>query len=284
MGTTTIHEASRQVAVHEIGHSLFGLSDEYTGGWGKPSDLNCAAAGCDDWKDLFGRWGVGCIPNSCENGKHYTSEETMMKYLSKDFGEVNERITCCKFLFYDTSTVPEYCRKFNEDGLDLMGYCTAKVWKGKEPVQRSNALLEVDSQLYREHMLALAQDPQGAKMDFIEHPQEWHLDETEDGVWVCSKSNVPVRIGVYLKAEVEVEENDNDGTYRSTVQHSKDHDITVDILDSEGSMLRTLSFHRTEALEIPPDSDGLSKDGDAKVDRPHFDVILKEGEQCRVKD
>jgi len=286
MGTTSVHPASRAVAVHEMGHSLFGLTDEYTYGGGRPSDLNCAAAGCDDWKDLIGRWGVGCIPNSCENGKHFASEETIMKSVYDSFGEVNERITCCKYLFYDTNTVPGYCEKFNKDGLDLMGYCRGKVWKGKEPQSRSNALLEAefDSQLYREHLRALAQDPQGAKMDFVEDPQEWHLDRTEDGAgWVCTKTDVPVRSGVYLKAEVDGEEDDDDGTHRSLVQHSRDHDIEVEVLDAEGSVLRTLTFHSAEAAEVPPDDDGLWKDGDALVDRPHLDVILKAGERCRVK-
>jgi len=277
--TTSVHPASRQVAVHEIGHSLFGFADEYTNGWGRPSDLNCEAYGCADWADLIGRWGVYCMPNSCEHGHHYTSENTFMRYLESAWGEVNERFACCKYLWYDTSTVPEFCRKFDRDGLDLMGYCSSRVWRASL-VQPS--LLEEGSPPRIQQMQALAQDPMGAKMDFVENPQEWHLDQTEEG-WVCSKSDIQVRSGLYLKAELEGEEDDDDGTHRSIVQHNKEDEIEVEILDAEGSVVRTLSFHPTEVLEVPPDSDGLWEDGDVAVDRPHVSVIIREGEQCRVK-
>lgn len=121
VATTSIHPYAGKVAVHELGHSLFELADEYTSGWGTASNANCDVAGCPKWSDLSDHIGTNlCTRGACQGGKYY-SASSFMWYLNSPVGEVNSRFTCCTYIAL-TKKIPSYCDKF-EFGEGLLSYC-----------------------------------------------------------------------------------------------------------------------------------------------------------------
>jgi len=126
VATTSLNSLAPKVAVHEIGHSLFNLGDEYTGqtNSGPTSSANCDYVSCSRWSNMFGFNGVNCRSTSCSGGQYYTSETTMMRDLSYQFEEVNERRACCTY-YEETGSFPLFCDKFNQfaPSGDLSEYC-----------------------------------------------------------------------------------------------------------------------------------------------------------------
>ncbi len=109
--TSTNIDASR-VAVHETGHSLFNLGDEYNYPRSTPSSSpNCDYSTCTKWKEMFGWWGIGCNGARCGDNLYYIGENSIMYSLVYQFEEVNERISCCAY-YQETKTFPHYCDKF----------------------------------------------------------------------------------------------------------------------------------------------------------------------------
>jgi len=123
IATTSTHPDSGYVAVHELGHSLFELGDEYTaGGFNAGNSANCDFAGCPKWADLSDHMGTElCKANSCQGGDYFVGELSFMDNLKSPVGDVNLRFTCCTFLAL-TKGVPPYCDKF-EFGDGLINYC-----------------------------------------------------------------------------------------------------------------------------------------------------------------
>jgi len=113
VATTSINSSAPLVAVHELGHSLFNLGDEYSYGTATPSWPNCDYSGCAKWQDMLGYNGVSCTSGNCANGSYYASENTMMKALGYKFEEVNDRLSCCTYAL-ETGTFPPYCDQFTQ--------------------------------------------------------------------------------------------------------------------------------------------------------------------------
>lgn len=116
ISVTSINIRAPQVVVHELGHSLFDLGDEYDVGSSNPTNSqNCDNSGCSKWSDLLGFNGVNCQPISCQEGLYFTSEITIMRNISLGtdfkFEEVNERLACCAFK-RSINQYPLYCEKF----------------------------------------------------------------------------------------------------------------------------------------------------------------------------
>jgi len=292
IGATSINLLSPLIAIHEIGHSLFGLRDEYSYGSGVPGTLNCQPAGCPGFADLKnapGWWqddsqGVGCQPGCKAGSNAFVSSINLMDKMNKPFGATNERITCCKFLFHGFT--PDYCAAFTQNGLDLTKYCTDNVWKGKTPVALE--LVEVGSQA---HLMARSQDPIGATSVFVADPVEWLAEAgPETGEWLCKQTEQSMAPGLYATEAVKGEQGDgqeNDGTWVTNAEADDGHDVTVDVLDRNNLVVRTLKFHSNEAIEIPPkdptDSgvgDGEFQDSARKIPRKNFRLILNSGETC----
>jgi hypothetical protein len=125
VATTSIHSSAPRIAVHELGHSLFDLADEYDYSTSTPSNApNCTGAGCARWGDMLGILGVDCRSNSCAGGGYWASELTLMRSLSYPFEEVNLRQSCCIYR-RQTGTLPSYCDVFRgfAYSADLEGYC-----------------------------------------------------------------------------------------------------------------------------------------------------------------
>jgi hypothetical protein len=113
VATTSINSSAPKIAVHELGHSLFELADEYVSGGGTPLYPNCDYAGCSKWSKMIGYNGINCVGTKCANGQHFASEDTIMLALDYKFEEVNLRQTCCMY-YRDTGTYPYYCSQFNQ--------------------------------------------------------------------------------------------------------------------------------------------------------------------------
>ena len=91
MGTTSINSSGPKVAIHELGHSLFELADEYPTGWGRSTSANCdvntestGGSACPKWADLQGNaavegvyGAVGCQAG-CENDAYFVGQTSFM--------------------------------------------------------------------------------------------------------------------------------------------------------------------------------------------------------------
>ncbi len=134
MATTSINELAPKVAVHELGHSLFDLADEYIYSTSNRGLKNCATSTCQAWSDLIesGYPGAECTPNGCAAGSSYTCGETIMKSLSLSFGPNNERLACCKYKSI-TGTYPSFCAPYQKVGMGLENFCSSKSLSLKAP-------------------------------------------------------------------------------------------------------------------------------------------------------
>lgn len=116
------------IILHELGHSLFSLVDEYWYGVGDASWPNCDYSGCSKWSDLIGRsditnqyGAVECKPG-CKGSLYRMGFTSIMNEVDKPLGAVNTRFTCCTYLFL-TGEFPAYCRIFEFSSRYLENYC-----------------------------------------------------------------------------------------------------------------------------------------------------------------
>jgi len=123
IATTSTHPESGYVAVHELGHSLFELGDEYDNAvFNAGNSANCDVSGCPKWSDLSNHLGVElCEPQACQGADYFVGSPSFMDDLMAPVGEVNLRFTCCTYLAL-TKGVPSYCDRF-EFGEGLVNYC-----------------------------------------------------------------------------------------------------------------------------------------------------------------
>merc|ERR1712157_10921 len=88
------------VGVHEIGHSLFGLQDEYDWDYeGSDTGPNCdSSPGCPRWSDLIPSFPDICTHKGCDEDNYYISEvNSFMNGVNTNVGPVLRRFTCCTF-------------------------------------------------------------------------------------------------------------------------------------------------------------------------------------------
>ncbi len=100
VATASMHEASFQVLVHEIGHSFGGLADEYGGGERdcdfsrEPSEPNVTLQKNPQlvkWKGIPGT-GVFEGGKYCDKGFYRPYDDSLMRNLGRPFGELHLRI------------------------------------------------------------------------------------------------------------------------------------------------------------------------------------------------
>jgi len=257
VGTTSLADAAPNVAVHELGHSLFRLGDEYTYQQIGDTAPNCDNAGCPKWADMIGKFGTTCAPNACAGGRYFSDGDTMMKYTGKPFGAVNERISCCTYYFHLGGNVPDYCAKFSTQGLSLGSFC--ENLRGRHPFAMSTG--------------AIGQTIGTGAYVKVDRPVEWHLVRMGlDNAWVCNKApNQPQGQGVFERSAVFGDEDAAAVRGYSPIQVLiKEHDADK----------RILKFNTYESFESPP------TDGQAEAffqsPKSHATIILQVGETCAV--
>lgn len=117
--------AARQI-VHELGHAMFSLSDEYTDRNASVIGQNCTGnRNCAPWQDLIAAGMASCRPG-CRSNAKFTSEETIMDVLeSNTFGHVNTRLICCVFKD-QTGAYPRICDPYRHIGAGLDAFCRSR--------------------------------------------------------------------------------------------------------------------------------------------------------------
>merc|ERR1719433_201064 len=104
-----------------------------------------------------------------------------------NFGGVNERIMCCKYLFH-TKMTPGFCHKFNQRGLNLDDFCNKDLWKGRYTNLRP---FSIDGKanaggLTAEALIEINAEGLGTPHVNMEHPVEWEIEKSDgDGKWIC---------------------------------------------------------------------------------------------------
>ena len=117
------HPNMRSSIVHELGHALFSLSDEYDYGGG-PENKNCSSSAnqCSEWKDLIDEGLAVCEPG-CKNKQSFIAGRSIMgDPHAKSFGPNNERLICCSFKEM-TNEFPEFCEQYKNVGAGLEEFC-----------------------------------------------------------------------------------------------------------------------------------------------------------------
>jgi IgA Peptidase M64 len=155
VATASLASIGPKILVHELGHSLFELGDEYVEGSATSSfSANCADAGCSKWSDLIGRSiagynPVGCISGVCERGLYHVGEKSIMDQLTLQPGAVNARFACCAYLSLTKST-PAYCRKFDFTPGALLAYCRDNDYQnlGEETYALTQGRVVVESTVF----------------------------------------------------------------------------------------------------------------------------------------
>ncbi|MGE4233882.1 MAG: M64 family metallopeptidase [Bacteriovoracia bacterium] len=120
----TMNYMANDMIVHELGHSLFNLNDEYSYSEFSDTFPNCEQKGCGLWADLIDAKieGVSCTVGYCKDGQSYASNNTFMKELGLPVFPANERFACCEYKNL-TNEYPEFCSPFKDIGIGLEAYC-----------------------------------------------------------------------------------------------------------------------------------------------------------------
>jgi len=257
-GTTSTNAMASFIAIHEIGHSLFGLGDEYINSpsdINAPTSLNCDYAGCSKWSDMIGTFaGADCASNHCGTGNWYApGANTIMNSLGggNTFGPVNDRITCCKYLL-ETDSIPGYCNPYNSNGFNLQSFCQQQVWKGS---------------LHAQNNQSDARQKQGKEFVHVREPTEWELMRNPVGEWEC------VRLGDLEPGFYPLDNVDGD-----TKAPLTGGQIAVQVQGL--SSVRWLYFNEFETIRVPIANDGAALH--VPLARMELNMILQQGEICSV--
>jgi hypothetical protein len=144
----------------------------------------------------------------------------------------------------------------------------------------------------KEYFEDMANDHQGDDYAVVENAVEWYLIfapslEQEEGHWVCEESDIAMApgFGLYMRGHVEGDYNhfNYTGRHRAVIRPDTPY-ITVEVVaTASGEVDRTLYFDTTEEFEIPMSADGPADADSVLVRRSKIELVLKEGETCRVK-
>lgn len=125
IATISTNEYGPVVAVHEIGHSLFNLQDEYDWDYvGSDNGPNCdSSPGCPRWADLIPHFPDICKHKGCGEGDYFISEKkSFMNDNIANVGPVLRRFTCCTY-YAITGQAPSYCDDLVNLGDGLYKFC-----------------------------------------------------------------------------------------------------------------------------------------------------------------
>jgi len=286
--TVSTNPSSPNIGIHELGHSLFGLADEYTYGDGNPSqDPNCDNRGCSKWSDLVQAGMASCTAGRCRQAGYYSDGTNMMMEFSvQSFGSVNQRIACCKY-YKHTRAWPGYCNKFMSIGVGLPQYCNGQLWKGRYAnlLQLEHTQTAPNSSSLKTYMLEMAEDTQGDQYEFVEKPVEWILSkDSETGDWKCMESPEVLQGGLYLRGHVIGDYNNTSLSGRHHKRSGSDGFVKVEVtVGSSGEVNRKLFFDTTDIVEVPFDLEGDHSGMMHSIveARSVIEIVLREGEACR---
>jgi hypothetical protein len=209
-----------------------------------------------------------------------------MLHVHLPFGAVNERITCCKYV-YHTGSTPGYCNKFNTQGLNLKSFCDSNIWKGRYGnIQGLLAQYSTSSDADPvEDMKRIARDPQGQEYVYVEHPVEWMV-ERQHALWTCIRMPTELKFGLYPKETFlghpslyDIEANETQG-----FEDSQNRSVVLQIFRAGSENVREVTLATARVIEVPPDASGkFDNVSDFVEQRTSLSIILSDGESCRLK-
>jgi hypothetical protein len=274
--TLTTNRQSFNIAVHEVGHSLFGLADEYPySNIDAARSRNCDNAGCSKWQDLIGKFGVGCHQGYCTGGGYYASyPDTLMNYFGgRHFGAVNERAACCKYL--SVGAEPSFCAKFTGDGLNLHSYCSST---------GSASLLTLDATNATAEMIRRADDTQGMIYRYRAKPIAFDVrQDPASQEWTCMPEGDPMEPGLYQQSEVEGDESVDAHLYGKV---DDSDELLVVATHADGS-ISSIPYHKYDIFEVPADPNTNAPGGEVvRVPRKFFRIVFDNSspvDTCEVR-
>jgi len=267
VATTSTHPDAGLVAVHELGHSLFELGDEYNSGSATAQrDANCDVAGCPKWSDLSNRMGMNlCKPSACQRGEYFAGADSFMWYLNSPVGEVNLRFTCCTYLAL-TKSVPLYCDRF-EFGKGLLDYCKRDyqgygniyetLKKGRETSDKQSSLFDI-------------------KYLSVKHPTVILVNIVEE-TFIYLEQHDTGGPKLYLRRQVF-------GDYSDAIA-AKTAGITVLLKITvifESGLKQEIIFNPTVGIDVPPGENNLDTKEQAGYASPTEEIVV-DGKQGGVK-
>lgn len=209
-----------------------------------------------------------------------------MLYIASPFGAVNERITCCKYLYY-TGSVPGYCSKFNTNGLNLRTFCSTNLWKGRYGNIASYVAPEGvgSSVALAGRMKHIAKDPQGQQYVYVESPVDWIVERQDNESWTCLQLSTRLESGVYLREKFvgfpSKEDVQEQASERPVEPRSKV--VVIEIFRQGSGSKREVALATEHVIEVPPDRFGkLNESSVVVAQRTSLSIVLNEGEICQV--
>ncbi len=166
VATNSLHAPA--TIVHEIGHSLFNLADEYTRSDAGGNGPNCGGQfrQCAGWQDLIDA-GLATCESGCRNNAKFTSSPSIMRDLEQtSFGHMNQRNICCTFR-QKTGEYPAFCQTYQNIGAGLDSYCRVGAANPSnpsdpnEPVRRFFSRLRTMGENLNERLEGLNQNSGG---------------------------------------------------------------------------------------------------------------------------
>jgi len=217
----------------------------------------------------------------------------MFSYDVQSFGPVNQRITCCKYL-YHTGVAPGYCSQFNNIGVGLSQYCNGNLWRGRYTnlnlLQHKHfeALANSTEKNQTKYLLEMAEDSQGDEYAFVEDPVGWLLKHEPsegggDGNWTCEREPEELQPGLYLRGEVMGDYNYTTFSGRHQERALNGSFVEVQAVRQGGTTGRKLFFATTEIIEVPLDEHGHADADHVTEVRSLIEVVLHKGEECQVR-
>ncbi len=259
LATTSIHPLGPLVAVHELGHSLFELGDEYDSTFfTADSAANCDVEGCPKWKDLSDHFeGDYCVLKGCKNGNYYVAENSFMRELDQPMGHVNLRYTCCTYLAI-TKGMPEYCKKY-DFGDGLIEYCQNDYQGYGGP------------DVYKEDGRTVENDSSKGKFVVVTNPVRIHLDLT-DGTYEYADSET-FDEGPQLVLRREFYGDFHLIIHVCNSPLSQVLEVTVEFDTGE---VKKLYFNDKDDVDIPPESETSVKvDNDAFIESVVLEIVVE---------
>jgi hypothetical protein len=136
-------DGTDMLTLHELGHSMFMLADEYDYSGSDSRWSNCEdRPGCPAWADLIAHGGfpeVGCEEDptatesghrGCRDNEYMVAQRSVMNELSvRKMGEANNRLSCCTFFVY-SGQFPAYCDRFEFSPGYLENWCRSNDYQG----------------------------------------------------------------------------------------------------------------------------------------------------------
>lgn len=248
VATLSINEYGPLVAVHELGHSMFELGDEYPYGNGNDYSPNCDSTGCSKWKDLVDQNVASCLPGFCRGetdssyGDYSVGDNSFMNILENPIGNVNLRFSCCTY-YAITKKFPTYCNKsYFGSATTLLEYCKNDYQHyGLSAYERSNESLSLDKR---------SASSEG-KLVYIARPVHISVEVNSHGYRISTTESSP---GLFKKNQVIGDFSELESASKANV--SKVIKVTIIFRNDDDNEIvtemMTLFYSPFRAIVAPP--------------------------------